>query len=157
MFVQGYTHFYAWDDNQNPLAGGWPGTALSADGAWMKGSIPANCTNVIFSNNGGNQTADLSTCSNAPYYYQGTWHASDPTSGGGGGGSSTMTVYAQNYTHAYAWDDNQNPLLGGWPGTAMSSAGGGWNSVTINASCANVIFSYNGGSQTADLNTCGDS
>ncbi|HAA22589.1 MAG TPA: hypothetical protein DCP28_28925, partial [Cytophagales bacterium] len=155
VFVQGYTHFYAWDDNQNPLAGGWPGTALSADGAWMKGSIPANCTNVIFSNNGGNQTADLSTCSNAPYYYQGTWHASDPTSGGGGGGSSTMTVYAQNYTHAYAWDDNQNPLLGGWPGTAMSSAGGGWNSVTINASCANVIFSYNGGSQTADLNTCG--
>ena len=157
VYVQGFTHFYAWDDNQNPLAGGWPGSTLTDNGdGWMRGTIPANCANVIFSNNGGGQTADLSTCSGTPYYYNGTWHASDPTAGSGGGGSSTMTVYAQGYTHAYAWDDAGNPLLGGWPGTAMASAGGGWNSATLDADCANVIFSYNGGSQTADLYRCGD-
>lgn len=151
--VQGYTHAYAWDDNQNALLGGWPGTALSSGAnGWMEATINADCANVIFSNNGNNQTADLSTCNTAEFYHNGSWHATDPTLGGGG--SNSMNVYAQGYTHVYAWDDNQNPLMGGWPGTAMSS-NGNWNTATIPANCANVIFSYNGGGQTADLNTCG--
>ena len=150
--VQGYTHAYAWDDNQNPLLGGWPGTALTAGAnGWMEATINDDCANVIFSNNGSNQTADLSTCNTAEYYHNGTWHATDPLSGGG---SNTLQVYAQGYTHVYAWDDNQNALMGAWPGTAMS-ASGSWNTATIPANCSNVIFSYNGGSQTADLNTCG--
>ena len=157
VYVQGYSHVYAWDDNQNALLGGWPGTSLSSNGSgWMTATIPANCTNLIFSNNGSGQTADLNTCSTAPYYYQGTWHASDPT-GSTGGGSSNMTIYAQGYTHAYAWDDQGKPLLGSWPGATLTSNGGNWNYTTIAANCANVIFSYNGGGQTADLSTCGDS
>ncbi len=153
VYAQGYTHAYAWDDNQNPLLGGWPGTAMTAGAnGWMEITINADCSNIIFSNNGSNQTADLNTCNTAPYYYNGTWHATDPTSGGGGGGS--LTVKVQGYTHAYAWDDNQNPLLGGWPGTAMTSGANGWMEATIGQDCANVIFSNNGSNQTADLYTC---
>lgn len=147
VFVQGYTHVYAWDDNLNPLMGGWPGTALTA-GSWNSATIPAECSNLIFSNNGANQTADLATCSTAPYYHQGSWHTTEPNTGG-----QDLTVYAQGYTHAYAWDDNLNQLLGAWPGSALTQ-GSTWNHITISDPCANVIFSYNGGSQTADLNTC---
>ncbi|MEQ8473842.1 MAG: DUF1921 domain-containing protein [Marinoscillum sp.] len=151
VYAQGYTHAYAWDDNQNPLLGGWPGTAMtSGAGGWSEITIQDECANVIFSYNGSAQTADLNTCDDTPYYYNGSWYASDPTSGG-----SNLTVYAQNYTHCYAWDNNQNPMLGGWPGTAMTSAGNGWNSITINSECSNVIFSYSGSGQTADLYTCG--
>lgn len=151
VYAQNYTHAYAWDDNQNPLLGNWPGTALTAgSNGWNEVTIAAECSNVIFSNNGGNQTADLNTCDSTPYYYNGQWYASDPTSGGG----NTMTVYAQGYTHCYAWDAN-GALLGGWPGAVMNSAGNGWNAVTIQSDCSNVIFSYNGGGQTSDLYTCG--
>lgn len=152
VYAQNYSHAYAWDDNQNPLLGAWPGTAMTASSnGWNEITVPANCSNIIFSYNGGNQTADLNTCSNQPYYYNGAWYATDPTSGGGG---NSLTVYAQGYTHCYAWDDNLNPLLGGWPGTAMNS-GNPWNSIAIPANCSNVIFSYNGGGQTADLYACG--
>lgn len=151
VYAQGYTHAYAWDDNLNQLLGGWPGTAMTtSSGGWNEITISESCANVIFSYNGGSQTADLNTCDDSPYYYNGTWHATDPTQGG-----STLTVYAQGYTHCYAWDNNLNPLLGGWPGTAMSSGGNGWNQITIQATCSNVIFSYNGSGQTADLYTCG--
>ncbi|MCR9248943.1 MAG: starch-binding protein [bacterium] len=154
VYAQGYSHAYAWDDNQNPLLGGWPGTALSSSSnGWMEITIPSDCANIIFSNNGSNQTSDLNTCNTAPYYYNGSWHATDPTTGGGGGGGS-LTVRAQGYTHVYAWDDNQNALLGGWPGTALSAGSNGWMEATINADCANVIFSNNGSNQTSDLYTC---
>ncbi|WP_421877004.1 glucan 1,4-alpha-maltotetraohydrolase domain-containing protein [Marinoscillum sp.] len=151
VYAQNYTHAYAWDNNQNPLLGSWPGTAMtSGANGWNEITINAECANVIFSYNGGSQTADLNTCDDTPYFYNGQWYGSDPL----GGGSNTLTVYAQGYTHCYAWDSN-GPLLGGWPGSAMSSTGNGWNSITIQANCSNVIFSYNGGGQTADLYTCG--
>lgn len=149
VYAQGYTHAYAWDDNQNPLLGGWPGQALTSNGSWNSITIPANCSNVIFSNNGANQTADLNTCDSTPYYYQGTWHSSDPTTG------TQMTVYVQGFSHYYAWDNNLNALVGGWPGSSLTDNGDGWYSGVIPANCSNVIFNNNGGNQTADLNTCG--
>ena len=150
VYAQGYTHAYAWDDNLNPLLGGWPGQAMaSAGNGWNQITVPADCSNIIFSYNGGGQTADLSTCAATPYYYQGSWHAEDPTAG------NTMTVYVQGYSHYYAWDDNLNQLVGGWPGAALTDNGDGWNYGVIPANCSNVIFSWNGGGQTADLNTCG--
>jgi|GEM_PF-319851 len=155
VYAQGFTHAYAWDNNQNALIGAWPGTAMTANGSWNQITIPDSCANIIFSNNGAGQTADLSTCASTPYYYNGSWYATDPTagSGSGSGGTGSMTIYAQGFTHAYAWDSNQNALIGAWPGTAMT-ANGNWYEVTIPDSCANVIFSNNGSNQTADLSTC---
>ncbi len=39
-------------------------------------SDPANCSNVIFNNNGANQTADLYTCGPTSYYANGSWSGS---------------------------------------------------------------------------------
>ena len=158
VYVQGYSHAYAWDSNQNPFLGAWPGTAMTAGaGGWNEVTISADCSNVIFSNNGASQTADLSTCNDMPYYENGTWYASEPGGGGGGGSSGSMTVYAQGYTHAYAWDANLNPLLGAWPGSALGTGPNGWSEISISEDCANIIFSNNGSNQTSDLYTCNDS
>ncbi len=92
-----------------------------------------------------------------PYYENGTWYASEPGGGGGGGSSGSMTVYAQGYTHAYAWDANLNPLLGAWPGSALGAGPNGWSEISISEDCANIIFSNNGSNQTSDLYTCNDS
>ncbi|MFZ9045430.1 MAG: starch-binding protein [Cyclobacteriaceae bacterium] len=149
-YTKGYTHAYAWDDNQNPLLGQWPGAPLIASGDWMQIDLAAECTHLIFSNGGMDQTEDLLACSDATYYLNGQWHAVDPSSQ-----QSQLVIYTQNFTHAYAWDDNQNSILGDWPGTPMIN-NGNWMSITLDATCANIIFSNNGASQTADLFTCAD-
>lgn len=148
VYVQGYTTAYAWDDNQNPLLGGWPGATMTDEGnGWFSITIEGDCSNIIFSNNGNGQTADLYTCGG--YYSNGTWLCDDPST------QTSATMYVQGYTTAYAWDDNQNPLLGGWPGTPMTNEGNGWFSATVPVACANIIFSNNGASQTDDLYSCG--
>ena len=57
----------------------WPGPAMTADGGnWYKYSFPgATSTNLIFSSNGANQTADLSRTGTG-WYSNGTWYSTDP-------------------------------------------------------------------------------
>ncbi|WP_082041777.1 glucan 1,4-alpha-maltotetraohydrolase domain-containing protein [Lacinutrix sp. Hel_I_90] len=154
VFVQNYSTIYSWDDNQNATNENWPGTTLTNLGnGWSSATIPGNCSNIIFSNNGSNQTANLNTCSDLPYYYQGNWYASDPTNNTGSG---SFTVYVQGYSNVYSWDNNQQATSGNWPGTTLSSAGNGYVSATISGNCSNIIFSNNGGNQTPDLYTCSD-
>ncbi|MBQ4822303.1 M12 family metallopeptidase [Aquimarina sp. MMG016] len=70
IVVKGYTHLYAWD-GINEFLGNWPGLQMADLGnGWYATKIPfRQCSNVIFSNNGYNQTADLYTCKENPYYY----------------------------------------------------------------------------------------
>jgi len=61
--------------------------------------------------------------------------------------------------YLYAWEMNgaANAELAPWPGVPMTdSDGDGWYEYTLNAAFSNVIFSCNGGGQTADLFACGD-
>ncbi|MFT6855061.1 MAG: alpha-amylase [Cyclobacteriaceae bacterium] len=148
VYAQGYTHAYAWDGNQTALLGTWPGSTLTSNAnGWQEITIPSDCSNLIFSNNGSGQTADLYTCNTDPYYSNGIWYASAPQ-------NNDLTVYAQGYTHYYAWDNNLNPLAGGWPGSPLQNDGNGWMRGDLLANCANVIFSNNGSGQTPDLYTC---
>ncbi|WP_298954910.1 starch-binding protein [uncultured Nonlabens sp.] len=154
VYTQDYSTIYSWDNGLNATNGGWPGTSLVNEGnGWFSGTVQGDCSNLIFSNNGASQTANLYTCSSTPYYYQGNWYANPPV---GGGNSNTMTVYVQGYTHLYSWDDNLNATNGGWPGVALSNAGNGYMSATISSNCSNLIFSNNGSNQTSDLYTCSD-
>lgn len=154
VFVQDYSTIYSWDDNQNATNGNWPGTNLTDLGnGWYSATVTGTCSNIIFSNNGNNQTADLYTCNDKPYYYQGNWYANDPT---GGNTNNSFTVYVQGYSHLYSWDDNQNATNGNWPGTNLNNAGNGYVSSTVSGNCSNIIFSNNGGNQTIDLYTCSD-
>ncbi|WP_124979906.1 glucan 1,4-alpha-maltotetraohydrolase domain-containing protein [Nonlabens xiamenensis] len=152
VYTKNFSSMYTWDDNQNATNGSWPGVSLTDQGnGWVGATVSGNCSNIIFSNNGSSQTPDLYTCSDQPYYYQGNWYATDPTAGSS---PSSFQVYVKNFTHAYTWDDNLNATNGSWPGGSLSDAGNGYKTISINGSCSNVIFSYNGSSQTADLSTC---
>ncbi|MFD0861535.1 starch-binding protein [Sungkyunkwania multivorans] len=150
VYAYNYTTAYTWNDQQQATSGGWPGTNMTSDGGnWYRTTVPGDCTNIIFSNNGAGQTADLVACKEAPYYYEGQFYADKPGTGG-----NSVTLYVRNKSHAYTWANNQ-PTSGGWPGTQMQSLGNGWRSFTLNgAACTNIIFSNNGGNQTQDLYGC---
>ena len=69
----------------------------------------------------------------------------------------TRTIYFENTTNwstvnAYAWDAESIPLLGSWPGSAMTKVEGEENiySIEVPTDAVNMIFN-NGSEQTADL------
>ena len=68
----GSVYAYAWGDGNTPYLGGWPGTAMTADSThtgWYFIDVDKRATQIIFSNNGSNQTGDLyiSSCPTSPH------------------------------------------------------------------------------------------
>ncbi|MEP2026775.1 MAG: starch-binding protein [Reichenbachiella sp.] len=150
----GYSNptLYYWNVTPSGETTNWPGMPMSDEGdGWYSYTLAgADCTNVIFSNNGGSQTADLYRCGDG-WYQDGTWYDQKPDSGG-------FTVYFKPNTYTnpeiYFWGMSVST---NWPGESMTNAGSGWYSYTFNDdTCGNLIFSNNGNSQTADLYRCGD-
>ena len=60
VYAKGYTHAYFWNSDATDMAGEWPGKAMESvgDGVYRI-AVPTGATNVVFSNKGENQTADL--------------------------------------------------------------------------------------------------
>ena len=78
VYAKGYTHAYFWNSDATDMAGEWPGKAMESvgDGVYRI-AVPTGATNVIFSNNGANQTADL-TVNVGKIYSNGNWSAYNP-------------------------------------------------------------------------------
>ncbi|GAB4334121.1 MAG: hypothetical protein OHK0038_10830 [Flammeovirgaceae bacterium] len=145
----------------NPSPGGapavtWPGVTMTAEAdGWFVYTIPfANCSNIIFSNNGASKTADLTRCEEG-WYDNGTWYSSKPS----GGTTTGFTVFFKptGYTNPniYYWNVTPTQITTTWPGPKMTASTNGWFKFTFTgATCANLIFSNNGASQTADLSRC---
>lgn len=78
VYAKGYTHAYFWNSTATDMAGKWPGKAMESvgDGVYRI-AVPTGATNVIFSNNGANQTADL-TVNVGKIYSNGNWSAYNP-------------------------------------------------------------------------------
>ena len=57
------------------------------------------------------------------------------------------------WTYVYAWDKNDNKLLGNWPGTKIDPNANGWVEHTFSAgkNPVNVIFHNNVGAQSHDI------
>ena len=71
---------YVWAGSTE-YAGGWPGTAMTADtenAGWFFIEVNENATNVIFNDGGENQTEDLTIVATTLYYYDGTWYETMP-------------------------------------------------------------------------------
>lgn len=62
-------HIYFWNTTPVSLTTAWPGPAMIDEGSgWWKYTLDgANCSNIIFNNNGSPQTADLTRCGDGWY------------------------------------------------------------------------------------------
>lgn len=153
IYAKGYTHAYFWNDSQADIGGAWPGTAMESIGNnTYRIAIPTGATNVIFSNSGNGQTADLTIPGKDKVYENGKWNNyGEPSETQSTTQSSDNYIYAKGYTHAYFWNDLQSDLGGAWPGTAMESIGNDVYRIAIPTGATNVVFSYGGSNQTSDL------
>lgn len=147
-------NIYYW--NTTPIAStvAWPGATMTDIGnGWYSFTFSGiNCTNIIFNGNGANQTEDLQRCGDG-WYYNGTWYDSNPEE------SQDLTLYfkSDSFTSPtiYFWNTTPSGLITSWPGESMNVDTDGWYRYTLsNTSCANLIFSNSGTSQTSDLNRC---
>lgn len=130
-------NLYAWIPTQSnkELNGAWPGSVMSetktvgSDTYYYK-HFDETGLNIIFNNNNGAQTADITDCTKAGNYYY-TWNGSTGYSliKYEEGGDSPTPPQPDNSLHAYfintpgwsnvmcwAWNDSENFTGGKWPG-----------------------------------------
>ncbi|QQS50165.1 MAG: starch-binding protein [Bacteroidota bacterium] len=158
---------YLFNANGTGLPGWtWPGVNMVRLGTtnWY---YHVNCETVnvgmVFNNGSGSQTGNL--YSNAGWYYSNSqWYTSCPGECPGQGPVG-LTLHCRKPSswanvYIYYWSTSPVSLTTSWPGQPMTdSDGDGWYDYTLpGVSCANVIFSNKGASQTPDLkNICAES
>lgn len=175
----GTVYAYFWGDSTD-LAGAWPGTQMT----WLEtneygqniyvANIPSGAHSVVFTNNAGSQTVDISLGAEG-YYTDGTmtdgklnafaWGdnpiPTDPTDPIPSGGTIEFTDnQGWGKVFAYFWSDSQTDMGGTWPGQQM---GNGYNngfgqtnySIAIPSGAMYVIFSNGNGDQTVDITLTG--
>ena len=122
--------------------------------------VPEGYVNLIFSNEVGTQTSDLSFDAATPYFYENNWYAS-LAAVEAAGEPAKLTVYFVNdddwtTVNAYVYADaDPYPNYKAWPGEAMTSTGTQVNgkdvySYTFPETYTIIIFN-NGTDQTANL------
>jgi glycosidase len=104
LHVTGYTHVWAWDDENNYTGGVWPGVEMPLEqGAWRVISFPdLTEVNLVFSNDGGGKTVDLSRPA-GEWWYDGEWLSGDPT--------DTEPPFAAFTAPADGWNGSGNVTL----------------------------------------------
>ena len=147
-------NLYAWDSNGDNLMGDWPGTKLTNSAQNDYGEtifyaeIPSNATGIVFNENGGQQTTDITFNGQSTGWYltdqsNGQWNVATWNYVPDGEQGTTVqqgttasvdttnakTVYFTNNkgwsdVKAYAWNAQDAALLGEWPGTAANGNGG---------------------------------
>lgn len=131
---------YTWTGSNHEL-GDWPGTKMTATGetdtwstSFSAASAPAN---IIFHNNEGNQTPDLTFVNEKAYIYN------DYT-------ATFRTDAAWENVYAYTWTGS-NHELGDWPGTKLDATAGVYNlSFKAFSAPLQILFHNNDGTQTND-------
>ena len=151
---------YCWDGEAGKVLGEWPGsemTAVDGQDGWFSVDFTAMPGKIIFNNNAGSQTGDLTLDATKGYYYNEGW----TTSFTGTVEVISNTIYYNNSSsawekvYAYTFNGAVGGLLGGWPGTEMTAVAdhAGWFSIAIPAEGGGVII-FNCGSdkgKTPDL------
>ena len=164
---------YMWNSSSD-TNGSWPGTAMTNIGSniWRY-QLPKAYANIIFSNGGQSQTADLTYPGGDRIFDNktNTWSTyDDPTKPTGSTTATTATtaptqaatsasgaqyVYCENeagwsVVTAYMWNSDTD-TNSGWPGVAMTNIGNNIWRYQLPKSYKNIIFSQSGQNQTSDL------
>lgn len=156
-------NYYAWDNSGNSLLGDWPGTQVKetvsiGGNDYYVYTFPADVTslNIIF-NNGTGQTDDIKNITQTSYFSINSDFSYNQY-------ESTISVYldkqsasAWSKVNYYAWDNNDNPLLGTWPGTQVKETiigedGKEYYCYTFDPSIESLNIIFNDGTnQTSDI------
>ncbi len=73
-------HYWNLTPSSVPTSGSWPGKLMTQEGNnWYAYTIAgASSTSIVFNDSNGKQTADLFVNQPEAWYYNGTWHSSNP-------------------------------------------------------------------------------
>ena len=80
LHAYGYTTLWAWDDSKNYTGGSWPGKTMTQEGStkWYTYTLDVTKCNLLFSNSGNGQTADLSQTAGEWWYKDDKWTDYNP-------------------------------------------------------------------------------
>ena len=83
LHAYGYTSLWAWNPkntSENYTGGSWPGVTMTQENdKWYTHTLNVTSSMVIFSNNGGSQTADLEVAEAGEYWYKDSkWYKTNP-------------------------------------------------------------------------------
>ena len=158
---------YIWINGTETSVQSWPGQAMTLvkDNIY-KCTISGDYNMIIFSNNGGNQTADISIPSAGQIYdySTGTWapyddpNPDDPTTvvtPTTGPVTGSKMVYCKNSAgwgsvSAYMWVNGTETNNGAWPGKSMTNIGDDVWQYEVTGNWDMIIFNCNG-TQTGNL------
>ncbi|MBQ2943594.1 MAG: starch-binding protein [Ruminococcus sp.] len=163
---------YVWKSSgENVMS--WPGEAMKKlNSDYYYAVVPEGCDRIIFSNNGSNQTGDLSIDGNYLIYNcsKGQWDGklsdvADVTKFPLGGNSNNNNNNNNNNTNGNYIYVKDNASWGNvychswgsdgagtsWPGTQMEAIGGGYFRIELPSGHTGVVFNNGSGAQTGDL------
>ena len=148
---------YYWSDSNKAMTS-WPGKAMTKVSGDVYGiELPSDAKYIIFSDNGKNQTGDITIPGFGQVYNNGSWsnYSTDTTTPTTTSPVSGTTVYFKNTSNfgtptAYYWSDS-NKAMTSWPGKAMTKVSGDVYSIELPSDAKYIIFSDNGNNQTGDI------
>ena len=148
---------YYWSDSNTSMTS-WPGVAMESIGDQIyRVEVPSDADYIIFNNDSGSQTADLTIPGMNKIYNNGVWSnyggsdVEDETTAP----SSDTFVYYKNTNNwstvkAYYWSDS-NTSMTSWPGVAMESIGDSIYRIELPSNAQYIIFNDGNGNQTNDI------
>lgn len=151
--TNGNCNMYYWNAQPGSLSNKWPGDAMTSVGYnWYKYELKnTNSTNLIFSNNGGNKTSDLTITYGVWSYKDGVWTEGEPQIEKPEPIDDSIHLYYYSEGEApniYYWNAQPGSLKNTWPGDKMTKYTNkdNWYEFELkNTSSTNLIFSMNGG------------
>lgn len=161
---------YMWNGDGADCNASWPGVKMTkGEGNLWSYTLTGDWQNIIFNNNGGQQTSDMSFQGHGSCYnnQSGSWSKLDvpenPTTPTTPTEPSKPTeptgknvVYCKNEAgwgkvNVYMWTDGQGDNQG-WPGVAATNIGDGIWMLEYEKDYKMIIFNDGNGTQTSNLN-----
>lgn len=166
----GDVYCYMWNNSSQTKDVAWPGTKMNNEGnnIWSY-NVKSGFDMIIFNNNAGDQTSDLSYAGGAQCFDLGTnsWSGYNPSSttaptAGSVNNPTTppgsFSVYCRakswSSVSCYMWNSDKD-INASWPGVTMTKVDEGLFEYVAPKQFSKVIFSQGGNSQTSDLDNKG--
>ena len=157
-------YIWAWDEEYNAVFDQWPGEAMERDGDLWKIQVPADTTGLVISNAGAEQSPDIEINGyqdcviSVPVGFS-EYTVTYDSPGEDTSETDNITVWVDMASdavpYAYAWNDNFDSVLGGWPGTPMEGDGDLWK-IQVPLGTTYILFNDGESLLSSDIRMDGD-